>query len=80
MGQAVNGMARLIMRPFFIDVFVDTRDRAQDCPAPAIEADVGSHSVHHVNRGGLFQFPRPRLKSVRLACQRTDRAQINHIA
>ena len=80
MRQAINGMACFVRRPFFVHIIIDTRQGAQYGPAPAVETDVGANGVHDVDAWGLFQFPRTRLKGIRLRGQRANGAKINNIA
>ena len=80
MHQAVNRVARLVVRPFFVDILIDPRKRAQHLASATVEPDVGADSVHHVDRRRLLQFPGPCFESVRLGRQRTHRAEIDDIA
>ncbi len=78
--KAIDGMACFVRRPFFVYIIIDTRQRAQHGPAPAIQTDIGANSIHYVNAWRFLQFPRTRFKSIRLRRQSADRAQINDIA
>ena len=78
--KAVDGVARLVRRPFLVHILVDARQRAQHLAPATVEPDIGANGIHHVDRRRLAQFPGPRLERVGLAGQRPHRTQINHIA
>ena len=55
-------------------------DDAHDFTRSRVDDDVGSKSVHHVDRLCGSQLPSPRGECVRLGCERSHRAQVNHVA
>ena len=79
-GEAIDGKAALVGQPFFIDVVVQARRHPQHSSAAAANNDVAANGIHHVDRIGLLQLPRPRLEGIGLGGERADRAQINHVA
>ncbi len=48
--------------------------------ALGIDPDVRSQGIHHVDRLGLRQFPRPRREGIGLGRQRPDRTEVDDIA
>src|SRR3546814_9700342 len=60
--EAVDGVARLVVRPFLVHVLVDARQHTQHLTAARIETHIGADRVHHVDARSLRQLPRPRLE------------------
>ena len=78
--QAIDIVPGLVRRPFLVHVIIDARHGAQHLATAAVEADVGADRIHHVDRVGLLQFPRPRFERIGLGRQRADGAEIDDIA
>src|SRR3546814_11059437 len=78
--ESVDGVTRLVGRPFLVHILIDPGKRTQHLTPSAIETNIGSHRIHDVDSEGFSQFPGTRFKSIRLAGKRADRAEIDHIA
>ena len=73
-------MAGLVGNPFLVHGLVEARQNPHHLAAAGIDADGGAHRIHHVDRLGLAEFPRPRRKRVGFRGQRSHRADIDQIA
>ena len=78
--QAIDHVAGLVGDPLLVHVVVDARQDAHDLAPARIDADRRAERVHHVDRLGLVQFPRPRRERIGLRGERADRAEIDHVA
>ena len=78
--QAVDDVTGLVGNPLLVHIVIDARQDAHDFAAAAVDADSRADRVHHVDRLGLVQFPRPRGKGVGLGGQRADGTEIDHVA
>src|SRR3546814_7595782 len=78
--ESVDGVTRLVGRPFLVHILIDPGKRTQHLTPSAIETNIGSHRIHDVDSEGFSQFPGTRFNSIRLAGKRADRAEIDHIA
>ena len=56
------------------------RQHPQHLRTSAIDANIGTERVHDIDRLCLLQLPRPRHEGIGFRRQRSDRAEINHIA
>src|ERR1700730_3738460 len=78
--QAINLMPGLVGNPLLVHVFVDARQDAHHLTTPGIDPDGAADRVGDVDRLGLAKFPRTRRERIGLRGQRTNRAQIDHVA
>ena len=78
--QPVDDVTGLVGNPFLVHVVVDARQDAHHLAAARVDADRRAERVHHVDRLGLRQLPRPRRERIGLRGERADRAEIDHIA
>ena len=78
--QAVDHVPGLVGNPFLVHVVIGARQDAHYLPAAGVDADRRAERVHHVDRLGLVELPRPRRERVRFRGQRPDRAEIDNVA
>ena len=62
--QPVPDEARLVRDPLLVHRLVEARQDAHDLAVARVDADRRADRVHHVDRLGLDQLPRPRLEGV----------------
>ncbi len=78
--QPVDDVAGLVGDPLFVHRLVDARQDPHHFATTGIDPDRRAHAIHHVDRLGLAELPRPRRERVGLRGQRADRADIDQIA
>ena len=78
--QPVDHVAGLVGDPLLVHRLVDARQDAHDFAAARVDPDRRADRVHHVDRLGLAELPRPRRERIGLGGQRPDRAQVDHVA
>src|SRR5690606_6586122 len=78
--EAVIREAIAVADPAFIDVVVFERHHAFHAIELDLRNQVGAQAVVRAHGTATGQFPRPRTHLVRLGKQRTDRAEIDHVA
>src|SRR3546814_8704661 len=61
--ESVDGVTRLVGRPFLVHILIDPGKRTQHLTPSAIETNIGSHRIHDVDSEGFSQLDR---KSTRL--------------
>ena len=78
--QPVDDVAGLVGNPLLVHLVVGAGQNTHDLAPARVDANGGAERVHHVDRLGLVEFPRPRRKRVGLGGERANRAEIDHVA
>src|SRR3546814_18460953 len=65
--KAVDMVARLVARPFLVNVLIDPRQHAQHLPHTRIDSAIGSARVPHVASESLLKLPQAPLTPIRLS-------------
>src|SRR3546814_8796031 len=55
--ESVDGVTRLVGRPFLVHILIDPGKRTQHLTPSAIETNIGYHRIHDVDSEGFSQFP-----------------------
>ncbi|OIQ84063.1 hypothetical protein GALL_341100 [mine drainage metagenome] len=85
-GQAIGGVQAFVAEtvavgdPALVDRFVGLRHHAQHAVVLDLHDHIGAEAVVRADRGAALQFPTARGVAERLAGQRADRAQVDHVA
>src|SRR3546814_20169248 len=53
--ESVDGVTRLVGRPFLVHILIDPGKRTQHLTPSAIETNIGSHRIHDVDSEGFSQ-------------------------
>ncbi len=86
LGQALGGIqsfigeAVAVGQPAFVDVFVLDGQHAHHAVVLGLHGEIGTQAVVRAHRAAARQFPAACLVAERLAGQRADRAQVDHVA
>ena len=79
MHQPIDGVARLVGRPFLVHVVVYPWQHAQHFASTRVETDIGADRVHHVDAERLGELPRPCLERIGFRCERAHGTEIDDV-
>ena len=78
--QTVDHVTGFVGYPLLVHLLIGAREDAQDFTSARVDADRGADRVHHVDRLRLVELPGTRCKGIGFRGQRSDRAEVDHVA
>jgi hypothetical protein len=78
--ESITGESSLVVDPFFVDIFIQTRLNSHDDESTRIDTNVTPESVKNVDRFSVLEFPRTSFEGVGFRSEGTNGTEIDNVS